>query len=333
MAYREMYNEVMGYVPGLNVALARTKVREALALIEDEQLWSFQLAEAGWYPVGLLGGNGGFLSPGTITVAPYSTTITGDANASAAWLGLVGRPFLTERQIRSPFYSLYNIVGVDSTIPTAVVLTIDRPWMEPPQTNAGYMIYQAYFAVRAGFKKFFAARDTTNNSDMNYWKLTQLDLSVVDPERTNFDEPAYIVPYQVDNRPNTSTPGQMLYELWPHPLAPLPYSYSYLWQGPSLSAPTDTVPYPLTEELVKHRAFELLCLWKEAQKGDSMARGSGANWQFLAKEAHEQYEMRLKTAKLLDQNLVDLYWTKFRRDPYAGDPFATVTGQLNVGGW
>lgn len=336
MAYVNMRQELLGEISGLNFALAGTKINEALTLVYNEQKWSFQVVEGGWLTPGLVGGTGfaggsTVQSPGTITVAPFSDQITGNATASAAWLTA---GFLTLYQIRTPYYSLYNIIAVNSTNPNAVVLTIDRPWMEPAQTNAGYMMYQAYFPGPPTFKNWISAVDPTNNNPMDWWSYTRADLDVLDPQRVNFNQPKYFVPYQVDQRPNSATLGQMLFELWPHPLNQLPYSWRANIVGPPLVNGTDTLPYPLTEECVKWRAREVLYLWKEAQKGDNLARGAGANWQFLAQEAHAQYMLTLKEIKRTDEGLVSLYWNKFRRDLVStGEPFATINGQLNIGRW
>ena len=321
-------------IPGMTQDLAKTKLQEALQEIYQEQFWSFQIQHAGWLTPGLLGIPGTVgQSPGTITVSPYSDQITGDATASAAWTGLVGRPFITEMQIRVPYYALYDIIAIDATVPTAVVLTISRPWMEPAQTNGAYMIYQAYFPVpQQNFKKFMDARDTTNNNPMDYWTKTQMSLSVEDPQRTDFDQPAYIVAFDTDTRPNSATLGNMRYELWPHPLSQLPYSFDYLFDGPQLVKATDTVPYPLTEAMLKEKGYELCYRWKESQKGDDMERGSGANWMVLAGAASARYKVIKKQRSILDRGMVDLYKTKFRRNLVDnGQPYATITGQLSVG--
>jgi hypothetical protein len=342
VAYFNMTKELLGDIPGIALPYAQTLVNEALTLIYDEQRWSFQVGENGWLTPGLLGGLPSTLpysSPGKITVVPYANTIYGDAVATAVWAAMVGRPFITEQQIRVPAYSLYNILNYyapgdnpnDPTTPFATLI-IDRPWMEPAQTNAVYMIYQAYFPVAVpSFKKFGVIRDTTNNAWVNFWQRDQQWLSVNDPQRTVFDIPTYAIPYEVDQRPNSSTLGQMLYELWPHPLSKLPYTYTYIWRGPQLVLPTDTVPYPLNEELLKWRAKEVAFMWKESQKGDGMERGSGADWRFLAQAANAQYGMRLKTVKLLDAGLGDLYWSKFNRTSISQDGYETMIGTLNVG--
>jgi hypothetical protein len=321
-------------VPGLVDAYAVTLLNEALGTIEDFQMWSFQLKTSGWLTPGLLFPGGAGVSLGTITPVGNMPTVIGDAVASAQWQAYIAAsqlPLFTQLQIRSPFYSLYNIIGV-ATNGGITTLTLDRPWTDPIGTQ-GYMIYQAYFPVPVtDFKRFLSARDTTNNYPMDYWTKSQKDLAVEDPERTIFNDPNYIVPFEQDQRPNSATFGNMLYELWPHPLSVLPYTFQYLRRGPTLTQPADTVPYPLTEDLVIWKAKEAAFLFKEAQKGEDMQRGQGANWQFLAEAAYAKYEKRLKPIKDRDRDLCELYWSKFRRDSYnSGEPFANINGSLNVG--
>lgn len=322
-------------VPGLVDAYAGTLLNEALGWIYDQQMWSWQLQVGGWLTPGLLFATGPGNSAGQITPTPYLPVVTGDATASAAWLAYIAAsnlPLFTQLQIRSPFYSLYSIIKVDQTNPSAVVLTLDRPWMEPGGKQS-YMIYQAYFSVPVpDFKRFYAVRDTTNNYPMDYWSKTQIDLSVEDPERTVFNDPTHIVPYQPDQRAGSAVFGNMLFELWPHPLSVLPYTFNFLRRGPLMLNPGDTLPYPLTEEAVLWRAKVGAYLFKEAQKGEEMERGAGADFKFLAQSALEEFALALKPIKDRDRSLVDLYWTKFRRGLYdSTDGYATINGQVNVG--
>src|SRR5580698_7393333 len=118
MAFQNMYQQLLG-IPGLNLALAKTFINEAFAMIQDQNVWSFQCKVGGWLTPGLLGGsysgqgqnqsfNAGamFLSPGTISVQPYTNLITGDAVATAAWNGVTSPPLLTQQQIRVPSFSI-----------------------------------------------------------------------------------------------------------------------------------------------------------------------------------------------------------------------------------
>lgn len=411
MAFQNLIQDVLGTIPGMNRGLAATRVNEAFQKIQNENVWSFQLITGGWLTANLLGGPSfqtQFLSPGTITVIPFSQTITGDAVATAAWTGGIPYPpLLTQQQIRVPYYSLYNIIalgnngtvayvttltpgsgqtpgtytvpisdtgaGAAATVivtvdPSGVVtlppivsavgsgyttpfitfaeggtpatfsvtliatITIDRPWTEPPQNQSGYMIYQAYYAAPPGFKRWYQITDYTNNEIMDYWTFDQMSLSQEDPQRTEFDQPQYVVPFGPDTRPGSATAGQYLYELWAHPISQLPYTFNCQCNWPALQNANDTLPYPLTEEIVRLRAYEMCCLWKEGQKGDDMERGSGANWQFLAKAYHEEYEEDLKQLRVMDRHLVDLYFQKAKiTQPYGGQPFMNTSNTANVG--
>lgn len=406
MSFASMQQELLG-IPGLNLGLVKSKINEAFVLIQDENVWSFQQQTGGWLTPGLLGGQvAAFLSPGTISVQPFTNQITGDAVATAAWLG-ANQPIITQYQIRVPYYSLYNIIAIGgngqiayATIFTSgsgqtpgtyvvaimdnggpgtggsvsitvgsdgavssqprlisggsgysspfidfseggtpatfvvqqiAVLTLDRPWMEPAQVNSGYIAYQAYFAAPAGFRRFYGIRDTVNNQPMNWWEYTQVDLSEIDPQRTDFSQPEYVVHYGPDTRTGSATYGQQLYELWQGPITQLPYTCQWQVMWPPLINPNDTVPPPLTEELLKWRAYEVLSLFKESQKGDEMERGSGTNWQFLAKYYHDEYTYCLKKIRIADRNIVDLYFQRMNRNPGNSEPFASVTGQMSVG--
>jgi hypothetical protein len=330
MSFQGMTQRLMGEIPGLGVDLAGAQINEALGKVYDEQNWSFQVQEAGWLTPGLMFASGG-QSQGTITTTAYSASVVGDATAAALWIAMTGRPLITELQIRSPYYSLYNIIAFDG----ANTLTLDRPWMEPEGSGQAYMMYQSYFpAPVSDFKRFIAIRDTTNNAYLDYWSLTQKDLAVLDPERTIFDEPSNVVPYQVDARVGSATLGSMLYELYPHPLSILPYTYSYLRRGPLLSLPADMIPSPLTEEVVLWRGKEVACLWKEANKGEGQRRDMGTDWKFLAAAADKEYVKCLKPVKDRDRDLFELYFSRFVRGGVIGsdgEPFATINSQLNVG--
>ena len=421
MPFQNLIQDVIGTIPGMNRGLAATRINEAFTRIQMDNVWSFQCITGGWLTPPLLGSNftgsgvnqsfnagSGFLSPGTITVQPFTNQITGDAVATAAWNNLVAPPLLTQYQIRIPYYSLYNIIaqgnngtvayatvltpgsgqtpgtytvpvqdfgsGTGATLSITVnangtvtatpvvvnagsgysnpfvtfshggiaatfsvsliaVLTIDRLWTEPPQVDGTYMCYQAYYPLPAGFRRFFAVRDTTNNNAMDFWTYTQIDLANIDAERTVFDEPLYVVPLGADTRLGSATFGNLLVELWPHPVSQLPYTFMCQAMWPALQNQNDTLPYPLTEEIVRQRAYEMCCLWKEGMKGDDMERGSGANWQFLAKAYHDEYTDLLRQIRIADRNLMELYFTRAQTATPPGyqDGYATLTGQINIG--
>ena len=440
MSFNSMIQELLG-IPGMNRGLAATRINEAFTKIQNENVWSFQCVTSGWLTANMLGSpaasqgygagpynygpyggtqqvnqGSNFLSPGTITVVPFTNTIIGDAVATYYWtLPVPYPPLLTQQQIRVPLYSLYNIIALGSaptlayvtintpgfaqtpgiytltgtggsgqlaqievtvnsngtvTLPPVVInpgfgyaqggvgspptftlaaggtpatftavlnaqITIDRPWGEPAINSGGYLIYQAYYPAPPGFRKFWSIRDTTNNEPIDFWSITQTDLSQIDAQREIFDQPEFAVPLGPDTRVGSATYGQILFELWPGPLSQLPYTFQCQCNWPLLQTPNDTLPFPLTEEIVKLRANELLAAWKESQKGDDMERGSGANWQFLIKFNHEEYKDDLRQIRIIDRSLIELYFTKARMTaPFnGGEPFTNTNGTANVGTW
>jgi len=319
---------------GMPFPLAVTKINEALSTILDLQQWSFQLKEANWLTPGLLFPKAIPQSMGTITATPYSNQIVGDAAAGAAWAAYTGNPPLTQVQIRTLPYSLYNIIAFDGVN----TFTLDRVWQEPGGGGLAYAIYQAYFpAPVADFKRFLEIRDTTNAYALDYWSKTRVDLALEDPQRVVANLPTHVIAYEVDQRPGSPTFGNMLYELWPHPWSSLPYTFSYERKGPPLVYPTDTLPYPLTEDLVKWKAREAAYLWKASQKpsGDVPQAENLAIWQFLAGAARAEFEQARHRIARRDEDLCQLWMRRFVRRSelggWRGEPFATIHSQLNVG--
>lgn len=322
-----------GEIPGVALSLAKTKINDALGVIYDETDWSFQSRYGGWLNPGLKA------NTGTVTVTPYSDQVIADATATAAWAAITS-PLITVLQFRVLPYSLYNIIGYDTTTNAPfATLTLDRPWMEPPSgSGITYFIYQAYFAVPVkDFRKFTFIMDTTFNAPVDYTKYSLADLGTIDPQRVRFGPtvPTFAVAIGADQRPQSSTLGYPMFEIWPHNLSLMPYTFGYKRRGPQLVNLADEVPTPLTEELVLHRTREILYLYKEAQTGEQVARGSGADWKFLSQASAAEYQKVLKQIRAIDANLHQDFVTRgFSKSRSPRDGYSTnVLGQLNVGRW
>lgn len=330
MSFITMSKSIQGEVPATTLSLVQNKVAEALGSIYDSYDWSFQTQYAGWLAPGLLA------SSGSYTVTPYQNTIIADATATAVLATFSLNPLITTLQYRDPARAIYSIVAYDTTTNAPfATLTLDRPWMEPTSgPGQPYMIYQAYFPspVR-DFRKFIEIRDTTNARPINFWSCSQADLAVEDPQRTRFSDPRFVVPCGIDNRPGSATYGNPMYELWPQQLSRVPYSFSFRRRGPQLVAPSDLVPNPITEELVMHRAKELLYLYKEAQKGENVDRGSGANWPLLAQASKAEYDKILEKIQAVDVNLNNEMVSHVGNSGNYGQPYANRLGGLNIGGF
>jgi hypothetical protein len=244
---------------------------------------------------------------------------------------------ITTLQYRDPSRAAYNVIGYDTTTNAPfAILTLDRPWMEPTWgPGQPYMLYQCYFvAPVADFRHFVEVRDTTNAGRLDYWSYSQADLARRDPQRTSFADPAYVVSAGTDQRPGSSTLGWQMFELWPQQLSYVPYSFSYKRRGPTLVKPSDTVPYPLTEELVEWKAKEILYQFKAAM-AEEKSKGAGAGWLTLAGMAQKEYQERFGFILPVDVNLRSDNIDRLETSNEYGQnrAYSNNLGGLNVGGY
>jgi hypothetical protein len=328
MPFADMTAELRGFIARMNFAYSETLVNRALNKIYDKSTWSFQLC------------TGGYITPaevtgGTITTTLGADAVVGDLTASAAWAAIPSPFEITQFQIRLPQYNLYNIIGQELDTPSAdlTTLILDRPWMEPAGVEQTYQMYQAYYPVPVqDFQRFLTVRDFTNAIYLDFATWKQDDLAVIDPQRTVFQNPDHLVPYQVDTRPGSATFGWFMYEMYPHPLSTLPYALYYKRRGPLLVKPTDVVPFPLEEEMVMHRARMLGCEWAEANKA-RYPELSKTDWKFLYKSAELEFKERLDDVRKIDRDIVDNFVRRLKRaNPMIGAPFySQITGQASVG--
>lgn len=258
---------------------------------------------------------------GTVTQAPVILAPGSGYTAATFTLAAGGTP--------ATFNALLN-----------TILTLDRPWLEPLNgPGQSYMIYQVYFVAPVqDFRKFIEARDTRNAARLDFWSMTQAQLAVRDPQRTEFADPSFIVPAGVDQRPGTSTPGYQMFELWPQQLSYVPYSFSYRRRGVVPQTYQDfvsmTTPYPITEELLTWRAKETL-FQDAAARAESKAPGSGKGFMMLSQSAEKEYAQVLDKILAVDLNLNGEAFTLIEgRGRVQGNrPYSNQLGGLNIGGY
>jgi hypothetical protein len=328
VSFGDMAAELRGWVPKAALPLSETLVNRALQKVYDESGWSFQNGIGGFTTANEVTG-------GTITTTLGGSTVVGDLIASAAWAAIPAPFQITTFQIRLPDYNLYSVISATPNTPSAglTTLTLDRPWVEPAGVGQTYQLYQAYYpAPVADFKRWLTVRDFTNAIYLDFWSWKQDDLAVIDPQRTVFQNPDHLVPFTRDSRPGSATLGFMLFELYPNPLIALPYATFYLRSGPLLQNPSDTVPFPLTDELILHRAKGLCYEWAEANKG-RYPELMKSDWRFLMKAADLEFKERLKDIRKLDRDLCDNFVRILKRaNPSIGAPyFSAITNQGSVG--
>jgi len=336
MSLITMAQECTGRVPNLDIDLAITMIREAWHSIRRLRGWSFQL------------GQGGFAAPGqytagTVSVSYGGTTVTGDATASTGWstLSQFGS-LITQRQFRIGGGTIYDIIGYDDTDPNAIVLTLDRPFIDYQATNIGlpYIIYQPYYAApQKEFIRWLAVRDMTNvrwlnvNADYDTRRATDQ----ADPQRQIYTPPLIVLPLGKDTRGQgtvnaSSTLGYMRYELYPQPSSQIVYQSWYLWEGPDLVDDSDELPEPISEICVKSKALVDAYGVAEANKDPQNPRGTGADNRFLAGLYGAMYEKELQACRVNDREAVSLFSAQMSRVGSPA-PFSTwnpATGILSV---
>lgn len=307
--------ELRGCVPNYSAALARTHLRNSWSDIRNLRGWSFQVGNTGYATPPLM-------NAGSATTTLGSNLVTGDATASAAWTAtsaLYPYSLLTQRQFRIGASTIYNILSADFTVPTAVVLTLDRSWIDINSgPGLGYSIYQPYIvAPVANFQAWEFFMDVRNviHLDVNNTRGIWEKVNEADPQRQIFSNPGNVIPHGVDNRIGSATFGYPVYELYPQPQAVYTYTVGYSWTGPDL---TDTpnspaVPSPITEHLVKTLARVKAYEWAEANKSAENPRGAGANYQFLMQSAMAEYSAQLKEIRSIDRDIYDAWSTVMTR--------------------
>jgi hypothetical protein len=281
MAFQDLWNELIAYVPSLSPFLAQKFVNRAWREIRQMKSWSFLLEE-------------GFLivpdkiTSGTVTVAQFSKNVTPDVDATAALDSAGSHPFLGERQFRiAPGNRVYNIDTWDGT-----TLVLKEEFQETGVTDSPYEVFRCYFMPPSDdFIRFVSIRDLVTNYHirLNY---TQEELNRVDPQRNTQGDPLYCASYKTD------TSGIPIFELWPIPQVGRTYQVLYQKRGVDFSAGTDILPAVIPDHLVLDKALYQSYRWMEANKGIVDKKSMSTDWRYLAAESNRNFmEQLVKTMR------------------------------------
>lgn len=171
------------------------------------------------------------LSPshsGTVTVTLSNATVTGVGMTFVA--GDLGRQF---RVSHNP----YSIIEVNAVANTVV---LDRVWGGATAAAASAMVLDAYATMPEDFGSFWGVLDPDRDDVINWW-MTEDELNVADPNRTETGEPRALASRRLSSV--ESTLGRIQYEAWPYwtntsTTRRFPYYYS---KRPSLLALDDNL--------------------------------------------------------------------------------------------
>lgn len=333
MSLETMASRLNGYFPKLAKSECYNIVNDAWLDVRNDRLWSFQLVEDSIATPNVV-------NLGTVTVTQGQATVTCDATASAAVTGLTF-PFITLRQFRVTSGGIYNIIGIDATIPTAVVLTLDRFYTDPSAVGANYQIYQCYFpAPVSDFKRWIDWRDLTNGDWLDCYSMTRREIDMGDPQRLYYTFPHWVVGAYTDQRKDVdgnpySTFGNLMYELYPNPLSYVSYMRWWVRTGADLVNPPDTLPYPMTDTLVFAKSRMKACEPAESNRDPATPRGQSADYKFIYQAAKAEFDREIKVLGKKDRDLVDMFRSRIpprvrtgiNRLPY----YSTISGRAYSG--
>src|SRR5260221_9013386 len=187
MSWQSMSLDLSIQVP-VPFQFCKTLVNRAWKDVQSKFLWSFLWNDYA-IPTPLP------ITAGQATVAIGSTQVTGNAAASAAWTGLGLVMPLTNRQFRVAQGTIYNIIAASFAVPAAVVLTLDKPYVDPVAGVTSYTVYQVYYnAPTQDFLWWESLRDPVSGYPLKT-TLTREFVDRVDPQRFQAGWPRGFIPY------------------------------------------------------------------------------------------------------------------------------------------
>ncbi len=298
MSFLELSSTLTGTVSRLSPILADSFINSALKDIFAERQWSFlQEDTAIICPTQIV--------VGAAAITYLSATVTLDAVASAALLPYVTtQPYLTNMQIRfnsagngvGSIGQIYQIAAVDSAVPTALVLTLDRQLVQATNAASGLQVFRSY--VKPPVTDFLSWQSVVDMT--NGWRLG-LDNSSTwfdakDPQRQ-----AQGMGYHIGSfKGNPESDAGPLYEVWPVPTSGQVFYARYRRAGATMLEPSDVQPRIITDALILARAFsEYAYPWAAAQVA-RMPELRGVGWVSMTMDKKALYQDELRKAKRQD---------------------------------
>lgn len=307
MALIDLIGDVTGTLPGLSPQLAQNYISRAWQDVQRERRWSF-LTVDGFLVCPVM------VTAGTANILQYTSTVTLDSVASAALLPFnAGTPLLTQLQIRFGGSNtltagqIYRIMAANVTVPTAIVLTLDREVVEPTNPVSTYQCYRLY--VTPPQENFLAWDQIV---DMTYgFKLklnfTSGQFDVVDPQRTSQGDAYYCGffrtagPYGQSNSPDPNQEqGDPIYELWPSPTNGRTFYVRFNQRGIPFVNQSDTQPSSIDDQLILERCYGYYAYKFAMANTQNFPTLRNANWAAMISASRSEYKELLTKAKRND---------------------------------
>lgn len=272
------------------------------------------------------------INSGTANVTKFSNSVVLDATASAKILAITVNDIpLEERQFRTSSPTItgrsfnYQILSYDASVPTAIVLIIDPPYLDETNTAIQYEILKIYYnpppcivnnTPIIDFRKweYFVSK--------KLWRQLRLDISLdeimrSDPARYYASEPYCVISAPDQNDTNAYIPR---FELYPAPRYERIYEVVYQRKGRKFlddgSDDEAELPSVLTEEMVLNRARVKAYEFMVAKAQDLKISNVGRFLQLIVLADKNKQEL-LDKAKKADRETFPRGWiTQYSMLPY-----------------
>lgn len=171
--FTSLSNRLLSRCPAVGILLAQQLVNDAWRTLQSKREWSWRRRYNTFAPPTLY--NVGTASTNSAVGNP--TVISG---VGTAWTPqMIG----TQIRVGGLLYPFYTIVGYLS--PTSLV--INQPWAGPDVAGAAYDILQAYYPMPEDFGYFYAVVSIKDSYRL-WTNVTEADLAILDPQRTNYGQ-------------------------------------------------------------------------------------------------------------------------------------------------
>lgn len=297
MSFADLSSELSGNLPGLSGFLADSYINRSYRKIRDARLWSFLVTDdAVICPAQL--------TAGAFNITQYNNQVTANAAASAA-LSTIAPVILPFQFLQIRFQGvaqtsqIYNIVSANVTVPTAIVLTLDRVVMEATNSASQYLVYRPYVAApTSDFVRWISVVDMVNGWALRLNRSSQ-EFDRIDPQRQALGQ-AYNVGYY---KPSDDVSPVPIYEFWPGSTSGQTFFVRYQRRGVDFVLPGDVQPDLIPDDLIIQAALGFYAYpWAAANPGHFPAL-KGVNWMNLIGDAKKTYFSILQEAKRQDDNI------------------------------
>jgi hypothetical protein len=167
--FTTLTNRLQNRCPAVGIVLAGQLVNDAWHQFQARREWSFRRRSGTFSPPVVYSVG----AASTAAALGYPNLISGTGNWTPQMVGL-------QIRIGGPLYPFYTI----SQYLSPGQILIDQPWAGPDVLSQQYQILRTYYSVPADFNYFHVVVSTQNNQRL-WTSVTQNELAVLDPQRTN----------------------------------------------------------------------------------------------------------------------------------------------------